>query len=305
MGLHTEGTSAMSRRFWVLRWVLTRLPILRGFERIPLLDYVRKAFPQQDRQFLARLRNGLKIQVSTQDVNGRMLSLFGSSDPRVVGICRALLRKGDDFLDIGANYGAVGLLCHDAVSPGGMVHLFEPQPALCRAMRDCATSAQLTNVRVHELGLMDRDGELELAQNPGHSGSASFVTKPAAGRRIVARVADVAHYVPPLLRGRAFGAKLDVEGAEERLLPWLVAQPTLRFVLFESLHLGDRVAVWELLHAAGLAAYGVRRSLFIIQLERLTRATQLGDHVDVLAFRARCADELLDRARPTTLARLI
>ena len=71
----------------------------------------------------ARLRNGIHLQVDPQDYNGRMLLLAGTPDPKVVETCRALLAPGMAFLDIGANYGSIGLLCTEVVGTTGEIGL--------------------------------------------------------------------------------------------------------------------------------------------------------------------------------------
>jgi len=241
---------------------------------------------------MAVLRNGLRLPVNVRDFNGRMLYLFGTPDPKIVLACRGLLRPGDCFLDIGANYGAVGLMCRDAVGHGGSVHLFEPQPDLCRRIRECITGAGLTNVHLHDIGLLDRDDELQIRCETGHSGSGSFYTTPSDAYALTVPVRDIEQYVPPLVNSRPLGVKLDVEGAEPVLLPWILRQPQLRFVAFECSHLGDQQAVWEAVNDARCVLYGFQKTLLRVRLSAIRKIGQLSDYHDVVAVR-------LSRGRPS------
>jgi hypothetical protein len=43
-------------------------------------------------------------------------------------------------------------------------------------------------------------------------------------------IREIGSYAGPLITGRNFGANLDIEGAEPKVMPWLLAQPNLRFL---------------------------------------------------------------------------
>ena len=76
---------------------------------------------------------------------------------------------------------------------------------------------------------MDRDGEMVLSMPPYHSGMATLVPSTDHNQWLkqTIPVRDVANYLPPLIDGRPFGVKIDVEGAEVYLMPWLLRQPTV------------------------------------------------------------------------------
>ncbi len=232
----------------------------------------------------ATLQNRVPLYVDVEDYNGRMLYLFGTADPKVIQICRALLQPGDVFLDIGANYGSVGLLCQDCVGESGQVELFEPQPHLCQGMRHAIERMRWADrVRVHEVGLMDQDGTLVLHRPERHTGRASFVQAAVGEVRLEVRVRNAGDYLPPLLEGRPVGIKLDVEGAESLLLPILVTLPNLRFVLFENNNDANLPALWKTMADTGLAILGVQKSLLRVRLSRLDDASAMASYHDVVA----------------------
>lgn len=233
----------------------------------------------------ARLRNGIALPVRLSDYNGRMLYLFGTPDPKVVEVCRSLLRPGDVFLDIGANFGSVGLLCHDAVLPGGSVHFVEPQPDLAVVIRDAAASLPAESAQVHNCGLWDSDTEMTLSIPDNHTGAASMVSGAKTASTVTVPVRAVESFLAQTVGDSPFGAKVDVEGAEPRILPAILAHHQLRFVLFEcnSTQVKDRV--WELAGQHGLAYFGLNKKLFTVQLRAIRSRNELNAVHDVVAVR--------------------
>ncbi len=251
---------------------------------------------------VAVLRSGMRMPVDLGDYNGRMLYLFGTCDPKIVSICRALLREGDVFLDIGANYGSVGLLCRDAVGGTGEVHLFEPQPDLCARITRCiagdagAGAKPVLGVTLHPVGLMDRDDSLTLHRSAVHSGRSSFVAATVGTTTVSVPVKDVKTFIPSIVKDRPFGVKLDVEGAESLLMPHLLKLAGLRFILFESNVADERPKLWEQVTAGGLQLLGVPRTLVTAKVTTLRRPEDMGAYHDLLAVRA---------ARPIEIGRTL
>ena len=58
---------------------------------------------------VAQLRYGAQAVVFVDDYVGRAMYLWGEHDPRITSVLEAVLRPGDTVLDIGANFGVVGL----------------------------------------------------------------------------------------------------------------------------------------------------------------------------------------------------
>ncbi|MBD2355806.1 FkbM family methyltransferase [Tolypothrix sp. FACHB-123] len=253
---------------------------------------------------VARLDNGIFITVDVKDYNGRMLYLCGMAYPEVVDTCRYLLRSGDCFLDIGANYGAVGLSCSDIVGADGGVYLFEPQPNLCQRLRAAIEEQNLSRVQLHEVGLMDRDDVLEMSLLDNHSGEASFVfNQQESANKIRLEVKNIATYLPPLLAGRSFGSKVDVEGAEPYLLPWLIQQQQMRFVVFENTHLPiqERKHLFESMTGNGFTLFGVKNKGSQTYLDHFSDPEDYSRYHDLLAVRIKPSLSIPHRLRPDIL----
>jgi len=201
----------------LLRFVLLRCPVFRGGVRVAQSSFC-KGLTNGDKSVVARLWGGMRIQVNPNDYDGRSLFFWGANDRKVSWLCARLLRSGDTLLDIGANYGPVGLLAARRVGPSGQVHCFEPQPQLADCIRASAMLNRLSNVTVHELALSDRNGTLPLTVPDGHSGRASLCPGVCEGSAFAVPVRHAGDYLKSLALTRTRVIKLDVESHEEAVL---------------------------------------------------------------------------------------
>lgn len=262
-----------------------------------------------DEPVTARLRSGATLPVRLSDFNGRMLFFFGTVDPKIVGTCRALLREGDTLLDIGANHGVVGLLCAAAVGESGAVHFVEPQPELCEGIRNASTALRCSST-VHQIGLLDEDGEFELRLAARHTGAASLVDQPenADGTTVRVRVREINAFLDETAGAGAFGAKVDVEGAEERIIPSLLRREGLRFLLFEcnrdSTREFVRRAILDNDDGPAMAVFGLEKRLLRVRLAPVQRIEDLRGFDDLVVVQLD-AGSVPDRSiSPAQLAKL-
>jgi len=73
------------------------------------------------------------------------------------------LRRGDGFLDVGANIGLYTLLASALVGTDGSVDAFEPSRREAARLRENLGLNSLVQVRVHEVAVTDREGPVRLA----------------------------------------------------------------------------------------------------------------------------------------------
>jgi FkbM family methyltransferase len=263
------------------------LPLLKsGLTPLAFNFATNRQFSRSNRHIVAKMLNGIKISVPPNDYHGRILYLFGTNDPKVQIAARHLLRHGDIFLDIGANFSTIGLSVADKIGAAGLVHLFEPQASICESVETAIAEAKLENVKLHRVALMDRDGEMTISGPRDHSGMATLVDY--GGDRNgwcsqIVQVRDVASYVSPLIAKKPFGAKIDVEGAEKYIMPWLLQQPNLRFLLFEAAH--EQNELLHLVRSAGFSLYGLCRSPFRSRIRVVETIEEMSRYHDMLAIR--------------------
>jgi FkbM family methyltransferase len=170
---------------------------------------------------VADLKCGSKAIVLLQDHVGRAMYLWGQHDPRVAHVMEAVVSEGDTVLDIGANFGVLGLLASKMVGRSGTVHLFEPQPLVAQCLRTSLILNGYTHAEVHECALSTYSGFAEMViVEPANLGMTMIAPPGCAlcGPRIRVRIENAAAYVSKLPRKRAAVVKIDVENHEGIIL---------------------------------------------------------------------------------------
>jgi hypothetical protein len=163
----------------------------------------------------------------------------------------------------------------------------------------------MRNVYLHEVGLMDRDGELALSVCSGHSGKAHFAGAITDHTAITVPVRNAQSFVHDVVGDRPFGAKIDVEGAELLILSPLLQSEGLRFVVFECGRHAAYQTVWERIDSGGFALFGISKGRRAVRLSRLSEAGEMSSYSDLVAVSRdpRLGDEV--QLVPRELARLI
>ena len=156
-----------------------------------------------------------------------------------MGFLLHFLRKGDLFLDIGANVGSYTVLAAGAV--GAKVAAFEPIPSTFRKLeRNIEANRLNALVDAYNVGLGDEEGRLLFSSG---SDTMNHVVTEDEARTIptvevpVKRVDDVVTGIAPRL------AKIDVEGWEAHVLKGLTRildDPDLAAVIMETNESSDR-----------------------------------------------------------------
>jgi FkbM family methyltransferase len=266
--------------------LMHHVPVSSGLTKLSFNSIVDKHFLHCDDLVIAKMLNGINIKVEPNDYHGRVLYLFGTNDPKVHAVTQALLFPGYRFLDIGANYSSIGLLAINRVGSSGQVHLFEPQPHICKYVEEAIEKTGLSNVHLHKVALMDRETEMQLARPQGHSGMATLIDycDRSSWDSISVSVKNIADYVPPLIESAPFGVKIDVEGAEPYLMPWLLDRPNLQFMIFEAAH--NHQQLWDLIQAnSDFQLYGLERVVFTKRICRVSSFEKMSLYHDLVAVR--------------------
>ena len=244
---------------------------------------------------VAELRYGARAVVFINDYVGRAMYLWGEHDPRITSVLDAVLRPGDTVLDIGANFGVVGLFACKKVGEQGKVHLFEPQPAVAQFLRTSMLINGYRQAVIHECALSSRSGSAEMAIiDAGNLGMATLLSEDEqlAAERIRVRVENAGEFVRALECQQVSLIKIDVEGHEgvvlESMRDWMQeVKPGV--VLFEC-HVG-KDGFWSenvvtLLSGMGyeFLAYDLRK-YWSTQLYRVTKEMNKPAGHDFVAVR--------------------
>jgi FkbM family methyltransferase len=134
-------------------------------------------------------------------------------DVAEMGFLRRYLRRGDAFIDGGANIGTYSLLAAALVGPDGRVDAFEPVPSACRRLRENVARNGLDDVvHVHEAAIGDDNATV--AMQTEWDVSNRTATPDEAGTPGLIQVNTV-RLDDALTDGVQYSvAKLDLEGAE-------------------------------------------------------------------------------------------
>ena len=266
---------------------IRKIPLKSGVTAIARHKFMKWLIGDLPDPVMTTLRDGIPIATSPRDHDGSILYIFGTNDPKVALTAEALLDSGDTFLDIGANHATIGFAAARVVGPKGSVHVFEPQRKLGNRIDAVINAQRYSNVVLHRIGLLDVDGSFELRSPDDHSGCATFVETSAAthfSATETCRVRAIGPYVGPLIEGRQFAAKIDIEGAEPKILPWLLKQPKMRFLIFEVSN--NSHALYDNVRTAGLLLYGLVRHPLLMRYQRVDSFGDLARYHDVIALKA-------------------
>lgn len=182
-------------------------------------------------------------------------------------LARKLLRPGDTYIDIGANYGIQSLAAARIVGPRGQVIAIEPHPATFATLQAHMAINGISNVRSYNVGLSDKPGSLTLANDSNHPGTFSFRKLDHARTAVEVPVAvgdELLATIPMKPETRVL-VKIDTEGHEMHVLRGLrnlIAAPNAAFVVeitdaWLRATGSSAQTLYDEMHAAGHASFGL------------------------------------------------
>lgn len=169
--------------------------------------------------------DGVRLRCRLPDLIPMYLYLFGTWEPDLAALLRCRLQPGDTFIDIGANIGCMSALASRLVDPQGVVVAIEPAPRTIAALQETIAMNDLTNIRLVAAAVSDHDDELPLFVGPSF-GTGITTT---VGRRFLlreegrVRAATLGSLVTREELATTRLIKIDVEGAEDRVLAGILA----------------------------------------------------------------------------------
>jgi FkbM family methyltransferase len=129
-----------------------------------------------------------------------------------------LLKPGNTFLDVGANYGMFTLFATQLVGSEGRVIAIEPQPRLAEALRQSKSQNDLKQVTILEMALSNQSGQEEFAVPSHSSGIGSLFQEHASSSSKITKINVNVKTLDQVVEEMQFLKidliKVDVEGAE-------------------------------------------------------------------------------------------
>ena len=249
---------------------------------------------------LCKLPCGSLIYADLEDSDGRSVFFMGCNDAKVRLVINRIVRNGDTVIDVGANHGEHTIACSQLVGQTGFVHAIEPNPKLAEMIRKSVKANNISNAKVHELALSDKDGESSFYVNTDNSGAGCLATNDLSNaERIVVKVRKGDSFLGELGIEKVRLMVVDVEGHEEAI--FIGAQKFLQnihpeVILFESdernVSFWDRGAVKALKSFGEYAFYEIPRTYIQAKVNFIEQGKPKVSGHDFLAVHKDCLDEL-------------
>jgi FkbM family methyltransferase len=174
---------------------------------------------------------GLRLRLNLANDLSKQLFVAGCYDPNEFAFLDKVLEPGMTFIDAGANEGLYALFAARRAGHSGRVLAFEPSAREFSRLKANIARNGLENVTLFPLALADREGEAGLlianAEHAGQNTLGAFAHEGAGEeRREKVPVRSLDNVLASERVGRVDVVKIDVEGAEVRLLEG--AKETLR-----------------------------------------------------------------------------
>jgi len=188
-----------------------------------IADFVRKKLAAHSVNSVVKVVGGAVMELDTADFLQRELYILGDYEPLVRREIEKRLKPGDTFLDIGANVGFYSLVAAKVVGSRGKVYAFEPAPKTRALLENNLRLNRAKNVTAIPVALSEGAGEGELfldAKN--NSGAASLRRSPNGGNAISVTLDTYDHFAAANALPKPALIKIDVEGAEVRVLKGMV-----------------------------------------------------------------------------------
>lgn len=188
------------------------------------------------RRFVTRTASGSLIAGDTGDIVQRYIFLYGVWEPNLTAWLKRRLRRGDVFVDVGANIGYFSLLASHLVGGKGTVVAVEASPSICAQLRANIDLNRLVNVRVVNAAVADACGTRRLFRAPHNIGASSMYADVGFTDEGEIEAKPLTRLLTTEEAMRVRVIKVDVEGAEieviKGLLPLLsIARSDLEIVM--------------------------------------------------------------------------
>ena len=129
----------------------------------------------------ARTRDGLLFLGSFPDLLHSYIYFFGVWEPNVTAYLRSALKRGDIFIDIGANVGAHTLLASRLVGGTGRVHAIEASPSIFHRLQVNLAANAAVNVHAYHMAVSDKAGPVTVfLHDASNLGGTTVVASEAA-----------------------------------------------------------------------------------------------------------------------------
>ena len=222
------GACALSPQLQKRLALAQSMPVNWLGRRLALL--LRKTVLRHGMQAIDATVDGLGLRLYMQDNVSERKFLFMPQffDAAERSLLKSRLKKGDIFVDIGANAGIYSFTAAACIGSQGRVVAIEPNPALHpRFLFNVAQNGFEKQITLLQLGISDEKGSFNLTLDHGNLGGSSLVTARSSDQ-ITVKCQPLKDVLMDEGIERIDALKIDIEGAEDRaLVPFFRSAPVL------------------------------------------------------------------------------
>ena len=161
---------------------------------------------------------GAHFKCVRTDYIQRRIAFFGLFEPNLTYFISSVLKPGDVFIDVGANIGYFTMLAAKCVGASGKVYAIEASPSTYDLLIANLRLNEVKNVEAINMAVTDKECHVRIQSNDTRNIGANSVHIVASGAADSVVGRPLQDIVAPNL-GRARFIKIDVEGAENLILP--------------------------------------------------------------------------------------
>ena len=174
------------------------------------------------------MRNPLKLLLQYLSIGAKPTVLamyYGAYEPDIVRVMKELLKKGDTFIDVGANIGYLSAIAMGLVGKTGQVHSFEPVPKHFQRLKNLALANKKYKIVVNQCALGEKEGTARIDVSSLSIGTSTMV--PSLRRKeIIEETIEVPTYrLDWYIKEKSISSisliKIDAEGFEFPILKGL------------------------------------------------------------------------------------
>jgi FkbM family methyltransferase len=170
---------------------------------------------------IARVDRGVKMRLHCDSALCRQIYL-DSFEPTERHFTKAFLKRGDVYVDVGANLGLFTLIAARLVGPIGHVYALEPSNQTFQRLEENVSLNRFTNVTACQLALSDSERAMEMVTSKEGLDAWNSFASPYVGTKFSRENVDATAWdsfaIEHNLSGRVSLMKIDVEGWELKVL---------------------------------------------------------------------------------------
>lgn len=165
------------------------------------------------------LENNVRIILYKDSILCKLI-YFGFEQTEI-SFVKKFLRKGDVFIDVGANIGLYSLYASKIIGSNGKIYAFEPTPVIFDRLKQNIRLNNFENIEPHNIGLSNSKSFIDFnISNDGHDAWNSFAKLPEniSYEKIKVLVDTLDSFISENKIKNISLIKLDVEGWEKFVL---------------------------------------------------------------------------------------